>query len=402
MPLKIQRQTGRIRKWSLLGNILVLGIVSFFIDLSTEMVYPIVPLYLTSVLGATPAIVGLIEGIAESLASFLKIGSGYITDKNNNRKKFTFFGYCGSIVYKGALLLASTWPGILAARVIDRIGKGLRTAPRDALIAQSAGENKLGGSFGFHKMLDMLGSACGIMIAYLLISGSAVNYKQIFWLSLIPAVLGVCAIYFVKERKTGKPAAQKFSFRFSALDNRLKGFLLIIFVFSLGNSSNAFLLLRAKNAGFDDKSVILLYFLFNIAASLFSYPLGRLSDKIGRRWILVAGYAIYGAVYVGFAVLSSQTGMIALFAAYGVYTALTSGAERALISEISPSHLRGTMLGLHAALVGIALLPASIIAGLLWDVIGASAPFWFGGGLALIASIAVSIILRKKPAAACS
>ena len=386
-----------------MGNILILGIVSSLIDLSTEMVYPIIPLYLTSILGAMPAIVGIIEGIAESLASLLKIASGYITDKRKNRKQFAFIGYLGSLIYKGALLLAATWPGILVARVIDRIGKGLRTAPRDALIAQSSEENKLGGSFGFHKMFDMLGSAIGILIAYFLVSGSAVNYRKVFIISIIPAVLGVCAITFVKEQKTEKKSAARLNFKFSALDKRLKGFLLIAFVFSLGNSSNAFLLLRAQNMGYDAKTVILLYFLFNIVASMLSYPLGQLSDKIGRRKLLVTGYAFYGIVYIGFAVLTSKAGMIALFATYGAYTALTSGAERALIAEISPPHLKGTMLGMHAALVGIALLPASMIAGFLWDAVGAAAPFWFGGALAFIAAVSVSILLgsgeKKRPMA---
>ncbi len=379
-----------------MGNIIILGIVSLLTDLSTEMVYPLIPLYLTSVLGATPAVVGVIEGIAESLASLLKIISGYLTDKYKNKKLFTFIGYSGAIIYKGALLLASTWPGILFARVIDRIGKGIRTAPRDALIAESAAENKLGGSFGLHKMLDMLGSALGILAAFFLMSGSHINYKQIFLLSMIPAALGVCAISFIKER-AGRPATAAMPvLRFSGLDGRLKGFLLIAFLFTLGNSSNAFLLLRAQSVGYDARTVVLLYFLFNLVASLLAYPLGRLSDKIGRRALLVTGYSFYGIVYIGFAQISSKEGMVALFALYGVYTALTSGAERALVAEISPPNLKGTMLGMHATLVGIALLPASVIAGFLWSTYGAAAPFWFGGSLALISAAAVSIVLKKR------
>ncbi len=383
-------------KRSIVGNIIFLGIVSMLIDLSTEMVYPIIPIYLTSVLGASPAIVGIIEGIAESLASLLKIISGYITDKYKNKKIFTFIGYSGAIFYKAALIFASTWPGILFARVIDRIGKGIRTAPRDALIAESAAQNKLGGSFGLHKMMDMLGSALGILAAYFLMSGSSINYRRIFLLSIIPAVLGVCAISFVKEQKRETKAGRKLVFDFAILDSKLKGFLLVAFLFTLGNSSNAFLLLRARSAGYDARTVVLLYFLYNMVASLLAYPMGRLSDKIGRRVLLVTGYVFYGIVYIGFALISSKVGIIVLFALYGVYSALTSGAERALVAEISPPDLKGTVLGMHATLVGIALLPASILAGFLWSVFGAAAPFWFGGSLALIAAAAISIILKNK------
>ncbi len=377
-------------------NIIFLGIVSMLIDLSTEMVYPLIPIYLTAVLGVTPAIVGLIEGIAESLASLLKVFSGYISDKYHNKKKLTFIGYSGAILYKLALLAAVSWPGILAARVIDRIGKGIRTAPRDALIAESSDCNKLGGSFGLHKMLDMLGTSLGILAAYILLSINDINYKTIFLISIIPAVLGVLTITRVKEKKHDGFQVKKPELNFKALDGRLKAFLAIAFIFTLGNSSNAFLLLRAQNAGFDAKDVILLYLLFSVVASLLSFPLGRLSDKIGRKVMLVTGYFFYGIVYIGFAILPSKGGMIALFALYGIYTALTSGAERAFIAEISPPNLKGTMLGMHATLVGVALLPASVIAGLLWTAFGAAAPFWFGGGLGLTASISVLVLLGKK------
>lgn len=383
-------------------NILLLSIVSLLIDMSSEMVYPIIPIFLTTVLGATPSIVGIIEGIAESLASLLKTWSGYIADKYRNKKALTFLGYSGAIFYKLALLLATSWPAILVARIVDRAGKGIRTAPRDALIAESSDGKKLGGSFGFHKMFDMLGSALGILIAYFLISGvagQAIDYRRIFLISIIPAVLGVCALIPIREKRIERKSVKKPEFNIRALDPRLKAFLVIIFFFTLGNSSNAFLLLRAQNAGWDAKSVILLYFLFNITASIFAFPLGRLSDRIGRRALLTVGYAFYGLVYIGFAVIATKQGMIALFAVYGLYTALTSGAERALISEISPSSLKGTMLGVYATVSGIALLPASIIAGVLWDVIGPAAPFWFSGILGLCAALAVSIVLHVKKTA---
>jgi len=378
-----------------ISNILLLGLVSMLIDMSAEMVYPLIPLYLTTVMGVSPMIVGIIEGVAESLASLLKMVSGYIADKYRNKKQLTFIGYSGAIVYKLALIFATGWSGILGARILDRIGKGIRTAPRDALIAESSAERKLGSSYGLHKMLDMLGSALGILIAYFLVIGEKVEYKSIFLVSIIPAVLGVAAISLVREQKTEVKLAQKLDLHFGRLDSRLKAFLIIIFIFTLGNSSNAFLLLRAQDTGYDPKTVILLYFLFNIVASVLAWPLGRLSDRLGRRLLLMMGYALYGIVYIGFAVLASKSGMVVLFALYGLYTALTVGAERALVAEISPPELRGTMLGLYATLTGIALLPASVIAGLLWNLFGASAPFWFGGTLGLLAAFAVAIVLRR-------
>ena len=267
----------------LASNILLLGLISMLIDMSTEMVYPIIPLYLTSVMGATPAVVGIIEGIAESLASLLKVFSGYIADKYQNKKQLIFWGYSGAIVYKGMLLLATSWSGVLAARIIDRVAKGIRTAPRDALIAESAAANRLGGSFGLHKMLDMFGSALGILIAYFLITGNTFSYQRVFLFSIIPAVLGVAAIFLLQEKRTGGQPPQKIIFRFKALNPCFKYFLVVIFLFTLGNSSNAFLLLKAQNAGFDPRTVILLYFLFNFVSSLLAYPMGRLSDHIGRR-----------------------------------------------------------------------------------------------------------------------
>ena len=378
-------------------NIILLGLVSMLIDMSTEMVYPIIPLYLTQVLGATPVIVGIIEGIAESLSSLLKVFSGYISDKYKNKKTLTLIGYSGAVIYKIALIFASSWTGILLARMLDRIGKGIRVAPRDSLIAESAKDKKLGGSFGLHKMLDMLGSAAGILIAYLLITGNGmIEYRRIFILSLIPAILGILTIIFIKEKKEQIKEPTKITISFRLLDKRLKAFLITVFIFTLGNSSNAFLILRAQNSGFDTKTVILLYFLFNMVASLLAFPFGKLSDKVGRRKLLILGYTFYGFVYLGFAVFSSKTQMIVLFTMYGIYTALTCGAEKALVTEISPAGLKGTMLGMHSTLTGIALLPASVIAGLLWHNIGPQAPFFFGGILGLCAALTVSIILRIK------
>lgn len=384
------------KKPFILSNIVILGFVSFFTDISVEMVYPILPLYITSILGASPAIVGLIEGIAESLASILKLFSGMIADKYNNKKQLAFIGYAASFFNKIIILLSASWGGVLLARIVDRFGKGIRTAPRDALIAESADSGKLGKAYGLHKAFDMMGASIGILLAFFLMATSgAEGFRNIFIVSMIPAVIGPLCVLFVKDDKK-KSAPKRLDFKWKVLDKKLKLFLIIIFIFTLGNSSNAFILLRATGAGFSSREAILLYFVFNLIASLLSYPIGRLSDKIGRKYTLSVGYLLYGLVYLGIGLLSSRTAFWGLFAVYGVYTALTVGGERALIAEIAPPHLKGSALGLHSAIVGVGLLPASYIAGKLWELIGQAAPFVFGGCLAVFASIAVFVVLNMK------
>lgn len=371
-------------------NVIFLGFVSFFADISAEMVYPIIPLYLTSVFGATPALVGVIEGIAESLASLLKVFSGYITDKYKNKKPIAFLGYSTGILYKIALLMASSWMGILGARIVDRIGKGIRTAPRDVMVSESAGIGEVGKAFGVHKALDMAGSAIGILIAYLLLKNTNGNfdYKKIFMLSIIPAIISLAMFYKIKEKKVDRLIVEREPFwkNWNKLDGQLKLYLLVAFLFTLGNSSNAFLLLRAKSVGFDDTSVILLYFIYNITASLLAIPAGKRSDRVGRKRMLVSGYLVFAIVYMGFAFAFNKPFMIALFVMYGVYTAMIAGVERAFIAEISPKDLKGTMLGLHSTVVGIALLPASTIAGVLWTSFGTKVPFVFGACMSAVAA----------------
>jgi len=382
-------------------NVVLLGLVSFFSDISAEMVYPIIPLYLTSTFGATPALIGLIEGVAESLASLLKVFSGYITDKWGKKKPIAFVGYAAGLVYKVALIFAGSWAGVLGARVIDRVGKGIRTAPRDVMVCDSADGKNLGKAFGVHKALDMAGSAIGIFISYLLLenAGKATTYKELFTISIIPAVLGLLLFFFIKEKRTHCAMNKREPFwqNVKKLDGQLKLYLFVAFVFTLGNSSNAFLLLRAKSVGFEDNQVILLYLAFNLIASILSIPLGRLSDRVGRKKLLVAGYVIFSVVYLGFAFASRQTTIIVAFILYGFYSAMITGVERAFIAEISPKDLKGTMLGLHSTIVGIALLPASLIAGLLWNGFGASSSFLFGSGMSLVAALILLLFLKNQP-----
>ncbi len=364
-------------------------------DMSTEMVYPLIPLYLTTILGATPAIVGVIEGIAESIASLLKVYSGYIGDVYQNKKGLIFIGYSASVVYKVLLMVSTSWFGILFARVIDRTGKGIRTAPRDALVAQSSEKKKLGGSFGLHKMLDMAGSALGVVLAFIFVA-NGVGYNNAFLYAIIPAVLSIMIIPMVREKKGDKPASQKLSFKGIKLDKKLKLYLGVIFIFCLGNSSNVFLLLKAQQLGFTSAQVILLYLVFNVTTSAFAIPSGKLSDRFGRSAILVPGYVIYGLVYLGFALLVDKTAIVLLFVAYGIYTACIAGAERAFIAENAPEGFKGTLLGLYGTIQGIGLLFASIIAGLLWEELGSGAPFWFGGIMGIASAIMIAIILKKK------
>ncbi len=382
-------------------NVIFLGLVSFFADLSSEMVYPLIPIYLTSVLGATPTLVGVIEGIAESLASLLKVFSGYISDKYNKKKPIAFLGYATGLVYKIALIFAGSWYGILFARIIDRLGKGIRTAPRDVMVSESADENATGKTFGIHKALDMAGSAIGILLAFVLFKSiGSDSYKTIFIVSIIPMVLALSMFGFIKENKEYKAVAKREPFwkNVRKLDGRLKLYLLVAFVFTLGNSSNTFLLLKASNVGFSNTDIILLYFIYNLVASVFAIPFGKKSDSIGRKKILVLGYIVFAFVYFNFAFATNKVMIVLAFIIYGLYTAMVAGVEKAFISEIAPKDLKGTMLGLHSTLVGIALFPASVIAGLLWDYVGGFAPFVFGATLSLISALILQIGLKNSNA----
>jgi len=385
-------------------NIIFLGLVSFFTDVSTEMVYPLIPLYLSAAFGASPALVGVIEGIAESVASLLKVFSGYVTDKIQKKKALAAIGYATGVLYKLALLFAGSWTGILGARVLDRLGKGIRTAPRDVLVSESADKGGMGKAFGIHKALDMAGAALGILITWFLLrgEGSESAYKRLFLLSTIPGVLGLCMFFFVKEKKETRLVKQREPFwkNLKQVDSQLKLYLLVVFLFTLGNSSNTFLLLRAKSLGLDDRDVILLHFVYNITASLLSVPLGKLSDKIGRKKLLVSGHLLFSAVYLGFALASAPLVLAALFLLYGAHTAMITGVERAYVAEIAPPELKGTLLGLQSTVAGVALLPASMLAGALWDTFGAAAPFLFGAGLSFAAAGILLFFMKSHSTAA--
>ena len=393
-------------------NIILLGIVSLLADISTEMVYPLIPLFLAAV-GAGPATLGLIEGSAEMLASLTKVVSGRRSDRTGRRKPLAMLGYGLSAAGKGLLALANAWPIILAGRLADRFGKGIRGAPRDALLAESISPEQRGRAFGLHRAMDTTGALIGVLIAYIVLTSAAqptaATYKRVFALSVLPAMLGLAVLLLVRERyKTTSPPpsepmagptsrSARLSAGWAQLDGRLKAFLLIALLFTLGNSSNQFLLLRAGQLGQSSGNIILLYGFYNAIYALLSYPAGRLSDRVGRRALLVAGYSIYGLVYLGFGLADGTMVLWPLFGLYGVYTAFTDGIEKALLVDLAPPDLKATVIGLHATITGVALLPASLLAGLMWDLLGPAAPFLLGGTVGLLSAAGLWIMLAQRP-----
>jgi len=383
-------------KFGISKNVFVLGLVSFFNDVASEMIYPLVPIFLTSVLGAPVAIVGLIEGIAESTASVLKVVSGWLSDKWRKRKPFVVAGYSFSAISKILLSLAFSWPFVLIARFIDRFGKGTRTSARDALITESSENSVRGRAFGFHRTLDTLGAVVGPMIALLAIHFLDNKFRLIFFLAFIPAFIGILLLlFFVKEKKKEANSSPAFHFNWRNLDPSFKIFLLISFVFALGNSSDAFLILRAQNLGLSLISVVLAYVLFNFTYAIFSTPAGIISDKIGPKKVLLVGFLLFSAVYLFFGLAHSSLFLWFLFPVYGMYMALTEGVGKAYISNLVPQEKTGTAFGVYQTTIGLCTFFASLIAGLLWTYIDVSAPFIFGSIIAVISAF-LFVVLGKK------
>lgn len=392
-------------------NVFVLGLVSFFTDISSEMLYPIIPIFLKTVLGAPMSIVGLIEGIAESTASILKVLSGWLSDRSGKRKPYVIYGYSLSTISKPLLAFAATWHFVLLARFLDRFGKGLRSSARDALIADSTEAGFRGKAFGFHQALDTLGAVIGPLLALLFLYLLDGKYTTMFLIAFIPALISVILLFFFVYEKKGE---KKESFKFDLTDfsHEFKIFLLITLVFALGNSSNAFLILRAQNV-FEVSGgipsiistvfgsiavtaiVVLTYVVYNITYSLSSMPAGMLSDRIGRRNVMVGGFLIFSLVYLGFALANEGYQIWILFAVYGFYMAMTEGVGKAFIMDMVSSEKRGTAIGLYYTATGLLALVSSIIAGLLWDKIGVSAPFLFGSAAAILAAVMMMAMLPK-------
>ncbi len=384
-------------------NVFFTGLTSFFTDTSTKMVYSVMPLFLLSI-GASKTTLSLIEGIAESTAALLKAFSGFWSDKIGKNKPFMIFGYGLTAIISPLYSLVISPFQVLILRFIERVGKGVRTAPRDSLIAGSIDKKESGRSFGFHKAMDNSGAIIGPLIAFLVLWFFPSNYKLIFILSGIPALFGVLTIIFlVKDCKKPKNG-NKEVFLLKHLPRRYYFFLLIIFLFSLGNSTDALLLLRTKETNVNDKFIPFIYLIFNSVSVFLAIPFGKLSDKIGREILLVAGFLVYSIVYFGFGWFLNLNVYILLFMLYGLYSALSDGTQKALISDFLPPELKGTGFGIYHSLLGLTLLPASLIAGLLYDKVSPSAPFYFGSAMAFIAMLAMFVffltdyIKKKYPA----
>jgi MFS family permease len=378
-------------------NVLILGLVSFFNDTASEMVYPIVPIFMTQVLKASTTAVGLVEGIAESTAALTKFIFGYLSDKFQRRKPFVTLGYTFSAFSKGVIGLASSWPMVLFSRFLDRLGKGLRTGARDALLLQNTEEKNKGFIFGFHRSLDSAGAVLGPILGLILIYFFANNLRLIFYLATIPGFLAVLLlILLVSEKKEVGPStktSQKFSFSWKFLNPKVKLFLLISFIFALGNSSDAFLILRAKNLGLTTQLAVAAYVLYNLVQTLLGTYLGKLSDKIGHRKMFAFGLLVFAFVYFSFGVIKNSLFLWFLFPIYGIYIAATDGVSKAYLGEFISEKEAGSVYGLYQMLLALASFFASFIGGILWTKINPSSTFYFG---AIMAFLSFSILSFGK------
>ncbi len=376
-------------------NIFLLGLVSLFTDLGSQMVFPLIPLFLTSVLGASAFSVGLIDGFSEAVASLFKVFSGFYSDKLSKRKPFVLFGYSLSSLAKPLIAFSSSWGMVLFFRVIERIGKGLRNAPRDAIVAESVNELNRGKAFGFHRAMDGIGSVLGAVLAFILLP--LLGFRNIFLLAFFPGLLAVFFILFVQEKKKMSLKQEKvsFNFKFSDLPFNLKLFFVIASVFALSHFGYVFLLLKAKSIGLNNQVTIFLYVLFYLVYVFATIPFGILSDKIGRKNILLVGYFLFALI--SFALIFSHDffSLLFLFLVYGVFFALIDGSQRAFVVDLAPKKLRATALGFFHSSVGLMVLPAGVIAGFLWDSFNPEATFLFSGLIALI-SFALFFLIKKN------
>ena len=377
------------------GNVLILGLVSLFTDISSEMIYPLLPLFLTTVLGGGPAFLGVIEGVAESTASLLKLVSGILSDRLPGRKKLVLAGYTISSLARPLTAIAGTPLAVLFIRFADRVGKGVRTSPRDALIADSVEPAIRGKAFGFHRSMDHAGALIGPVIATLLLTWYSLDIRTVFWLAAIPGGLAVLLI-ILKVRDVEKKEAVEGSFLGVFPKGRLRAYLIVLFIFTLGNSSDAFLLLRAGQLGVAPALIPLLWAFFHVVKMLSSMPFGVLSDRIGRRGVIIAGWGVYVLAYTGFAFASSSLHVWLLFAVYGLFYGLTEGVEKALLTDIAPPAERGSAFGWYNFAIGAGALPASIIFGLIWQKAGAPAAFGLGALLACLAAILLCLLIPAK------
>ena len=378
-------------------NVVWLGITSLFTDVSTEMLVPVLPLFVTTTLGASATSLGLIEGVAESVASLLRLTSGWLSDRIGKRKPFLVAGYGLSTVAKGVFAFAASWPAVLGLRVADRLGKGLRNPPRDALIADSVPAAQRGRAFGLHRALDTTGAAIGPLVAFFMLSRWPHDYRRIFAATVIPGVLSVLVlIFFVRSvARSAKPTRAKDEGA-TPLGAPFRRFVIADTVFQLGNSSLAFVLLRAKTGGLAELFVPLAYVLSNVVHAALALPIGALSDRIGRRRLLLASYVLYAAIYALLAWSGAPVATVGALALYGLFNALNEGTGKALVADLVPADRRATAFGLQNTAAGLALLPASALAGWLWDRQGPATTFAVDAALALAAALLFATIVPTR------
>ena len=380
-----------------------LGVVSFFTDVSSEMIYPLLPVFLTTVLGASPGMLGAIEGAAETTAAFLKLASGWWSDRVRRRKPLVVFGYALAAAMRPLVAIAQSGIQVLMIRVSDRVGKGIRNSPRDALIADSVDPSIRGRAFGFHRAADNAGAVFGPLIAFALLNWVHTPLRTVFWLAAIPGVIAI-VVLVVGVRETAREIhahspGQAGSPRLASAD-KLPGsfwsFLAVMFVFTLGNSTDAFLILRATQLGLPVALTPILWAAFHLVKSGSSTPGGALSDRVGRKPTLIAGWLLFAAVYAGFAFATAHWQAWALFLVYGLFFGLTEGAERAFVSDLVPATRRGAAFGWFYLAVGLAALPASVVFGLVWEHAGPATAFLMGASLALLASIGLTLVAIRR------
>ncbi len=389
---------------SLGRNVIALGVVSFFTDMSSEMIYPLLPLFLTSTLAASASMLGAIEGAAETTASLLKLASGWWSDRIRRRKPLVVFGYTIASIARPLVAAAQSATQVLFIRLTDRVGKGLRNSPRDALIADSVDPSIRGRAFGFNRAADHAGAVIGPLVAFVLLQWLGFEMRTVFWLASIPAALAIVAVvFFVREARpasaeagattsTVVPSVDTASRPASPLPGTFWAYLVIVLVFTLGNSSDAFLLVRARQLGVSTALIPILWAALHVVKSVASTPGGAWSDRIGRAPALVAGWVIYTLVYAGFAFAHAQWHAWALFGLYGLFFALTEATEKALVADLVPANRRGTAFGWFNLTIGLGALPASLLFGMLWDRFSPHTAFLFGAALAAIASLAITAL----------
>lgn len=379
-------------------TVIVLGLVSFFNDLASEMIYPIVPLFLTTVLHTSIPIVGFIEGLVEALASVTKYFFGTYSDYLQKRKVFVTVGYSFAAVSKLLIGMAFGWPMVLFARVVDRLGKGLRTAARDSLLLENATSENKGYIFGFHRALDSLGAVCGPLLALVILYFLKDNIRQTFFIAFVPAVIAILLLIFLVKEKKKVVIRKKKKFvkiQFKNMNTKLKLFMIISFVFAVGNSSDIFLLLHAKNLGLSTTAVVLAYVLYNISQVIFSTPAGILADRIGARKIFAGGLVIFSIVYLLFGLINSSFWLWILFPIYGIYIAATDGVSKSYLAEFIDKKESGTYFGAYYTITAIGTFFASLIGGLLWEFITPQATFLYGSLMACTAFLLLLFSHKK-------